>query len=396
MINPDQNTNTNSSARIVPLSEGEGEALRMGIIGAGGFAAFAVKAFLKIPGVKITGVTDINKKVALQMAEENNAIVYADIETLLQDENIDLVYIATPPFLHYEQSKTALLAGKHVICEKPAALKTNEAEELVSIAKLYQLLYVVNLMQRYNPLYGVADKIIKQKILGNFLHGFFENYASDENLDPGHWFWNETKSGGIFIEHGVHFFDMFSGWLGNGEVVSSLKIKRLSVNDEITDRVHATVMYRNGIVNFYHGFDQPKILDRQEMRLQFERGEITLYEWVPVKMKFHGLIKNEQVKFLKELVGECTIVIHDIKQHDQKVKGRFSEINYDHEITLECGNVEEKQNRYQELLKNMLSDQWKWIKDRNHKRVINESNAVESLRMAEEATKNAKKIDSFE
>jgi hypothetical protein len=44
----------------------------------------------------------------------------------------------------------------------------------------------------------------------------------------------------------------------------------------------------------------------------------------------------------------------------------------------------------------MLSDQWKWIKDRSHKRIINESNAVESLRMAEEATQIAKKIDSCE
>jgi predicted dehydrogenase len=398
LINPDQNINRDSTNKSVPSpsERGWGEALRIAVIGAGGFAAFAVKAFLKIPGVTINGITDINKETASQMARENNAIVYAGIEALLQDENTDLVYIATPPFLHYKQSKMALLAGKHVICEKPAALKTSEAEELVLIAASNQLLYTVNLMQRYNPLYAIVDKIINTKILGNFLHGFFENYASDENLDANHWFWDETKSGGIFIEHGVHYFDMFSGWLGKGKVMSSLKIKRPSVKNEITDRVHATVMYRNGIVNFYHGFDQPKILDRQELRLQFERGEITLYEWVPVKMKFHGLIKNEQVKFLKELVGACTIVIHDIKQHDQKLKGRFSEINYDHEITLECGNVAEKQNRYQELLINMLSDQWKWIKNRSHKRVIDESNAVESLRMAEEATQIAKKIDSCE
>ena len=124
-----------------------------------------------------------------------------------------LVYIATPPFLHYQQSKMALLAGKHVICEKPAALHVKEAEELVRLAKSSNLLYVVNLMQRYNPLYDIVKKIIDEKLLGNFLHGFFENYASDENLKCDHWFWDEEKSGGIFIEHGVHFFDMFSGWL---------------------------------------------------------------------------------------------------------------------------------------------------------------------------------------
>jgi predicted dehydrogenase len=369
-----------------------GKALNIGIIGAGGFAAFAVKAFLQIPGVKIIAITDIDNGIAAKMAKENDANVYADLKAFLENEYIDLVYIATPPFLHYQQSKMALIAGKHVICEKPAALKTSEAEELCSLAASHQLLYVVNLMQRYNPLYDVVNKIVKEKILGNFLHGFFENYASDENLDADHWFWDETKSGGIFIEHGVHFFDMFSGWLGGGKVVNALQMQRPTVKEKITDRVQSTVLYKEGTVNFYHGFDQPKILDRQEMRLQFERGEITLYEWVPVKMKLHGLLQDEQLKCLKEMVGESAVVYHSKTPGDQKVKGRFVEINFDKEITLECGNVAEKQNRYAQLLTGMLTDQWNWIKDHSHKRVIDDTNAVESLRVAVEATEMAQKF----
>ena len=127
------------------------KALNIGIIGAGAFAAFAVQSFFS--RIKIIAVTDINEDAATQMAKENDAKVYADLKAFLEDENIDLVYIATPPFLHYQQSKMALMAGKHVICEKPAALKTSEAEELCSLAASQQLLYVVNLMQRYNPLY---------------------------------------------------------------------------------------------------------------------------------------------------------------------------------------------------------------------------------------------------
>jgi len=370
----------------------QGEVLNIAVIGAGGFAAFAVKSFLQIPGIKVIAVTDIDKEAAAQMAKVNQANVYADVTTLLEDDAIDLVYIATPPFLHYQQSKMALIAGKHVICEKPAALKTKEAIELCLLAASRNLLYVVNLMQRYNPLYDVVNTIVKEKIFGNFLHGFFENYASDENLNADHWFWDETKSGGIFIEHGVHFFDMFSGWLGAGVMINSLQIQRQKVKGKITDRVQATVLYREGSVNFYHGFDQPKILDRQEMRLQFERGEITLYEWVPVKMKLHGLLQDAQLKLLKEMIGESAIVCHNETTGNQKVRGRFVEIDFDKEITLECGSITEKQNRYGQLLINMLNDQWSWIKDHNHKRKIDESNGVESLRMAEEATKIAQKF----
>jgi hypothetical protein len=185
---------------------------------------------------------------------------------------------------------------------------------------------------------------------------------------------------------------MFSGWLGEGTVVNALQIQRPAINEKITDRVQATVRYKEGTVNFYHGFDQPEILDRQEMRLLFERGEITLYEWVPVKMKLHGLVQDDQLKFLEEIVGESSIVYHNQTQGNQKVKGRFVEINFDKEITLECGNVAEKQTRYGQLLISMLTDQWNWIKDHSYKRTIDESNAVESLRMAEQATKIAQKF----
>lgn len=363
--------------------------LNIGIIGAGEFAAFASKAFLQIPGIKIIAITDTNKAAARKMAIGLDAKVFDDIEIFLKDSRIDLVYIATPPYLHYEHSKKALQAGKHVICEKPAALKTSDAEVLKDFARSKDLLYVVNLMQRYNPLYEMVSCIIKEKMLGNFLHGFFENYASDENLDQHHWFWDTLKSGGIFIEHGVHFFDMFSGWLGEGKVINAVQLQRPGIQEKLVDRVQATVKYRDGTVNFYHGFDQPKILDRQEMRLTFERGEITLFEWVPVKMKIHGLFERSMIHRLRNLMGEFSELQHENKISIKKVKGRFTDIHFDEHITIEYGDVSQKQNRYSEILIGMLNDQWKWIRDRTHTRVIDDNNAVDSLRTAESATASA-------
>lgn len=368
--------------------------LQIGIVGAGGFARFAAAAFLKVSGVNIVAVTDVHEKAAEDAGAMFRATVWTDYETFLKDAEIDLVYIATPPFLHYRQSKMALLAGKHVICEKPAALHAGDAEELVTIAASRDLLYVVNLMQRYNFLYAIVKNIIDEKLMGNFLHGFFENYASDENLGMGHWFWDEQKSGGIFIEHGVHFFDLFAGWLGEGKVVSALQLERPAIEKKIHDRVQATVLYKNGMVNFYHGFDQPKLLDRQEMRLQFERGEITLYEWVPVKMKLHGLFQKDTLKRLEELLADFSIQYYSkFGGGNQKVKGRFSEFFFDEHVTIEFGNVLEKENRYQELLIAMISDQWNWVKDRQHVRVIDSTNAVASLRTAQEANRMAQNFN---
>lgn len=358
----------------------------LGIIGAGGFAAFAAKAFLQVEGIKIIAVADINKEAVETMAKDLDIRSYTELGSFLSNNDIDIVYIATPPFLHYTQSKMALLAGKHVICEKPAALEIGEAEELQALAKEMDLLYVVNLMQRYNPLYKIVKNIIDQKLLGEFLHGFFENYASDENLPADHWFWDDARSGGIFIEHGVHFFDMFAGWLGEGKVLSAVQLQRPNTIPKIIDRVQATVLYDKGPVNFYHGFDQPKILDRQEMRLQFEKGEITLYGWVPVEMKLHALLRKEQLNTIKHMLNNFFVLTeNDNGTEHKKVKGRFKEITFDEEVTIEYGNLDEKPGRYNEILKRMLKDQFDWINDRTHIRVIDDKNAVESLRTATQA-----------
>ena len=367
--------------------------LNIGIIGAGSFATFAAAAFLKIEGVKIVAITDLNEQTGKQFAAELQAKFYTAYQELLMDDKIALVYIATPPFLHYEISKNALLAGKHVICEKPAALKTSDAEELKILAGKLKLLYVVNLMQQYNPLYTAVKNIIAEKILGNFLHGFFENYASDENLSEGHWFWDEAKSGGIFIEHGVHFFDMFSGWLGKGEVISALQIRRENSGTHIYDRAQATVLYQEGIVNFYHGFDQPKILDRQEIRLEFERGDISLYGWIPVKIRLHGLFKKEDLQVLDKIMRPLLIVEHNhADQPNKKVRARFRDIIFDSHATIEYGSDTGKQDRYQQVLTAMLCDQWTWIRNNEHIRIIDDNNAVESIRMAEHAREIAQKL----
>ncbi len=363
--------------------------LNIGMIGAGSFAAFAARAFLEVEGVNILAVSDISAEAGMHLAEQLSATFYVQYQDLLEDKRLELVYIATPPSLHYEMSRQALLSGKHVICEKPAALTLEQAIEVQELAMQANLLYVVNLMQRYNPLYRQVKTIIQEKILGDFLHGYFENYASDEYLDQSHWFWKESMSGGIFIEHGVHFFDMFTGWLGKGEVINAIELNRAGTKTAITDRVQATLLYQEGIVNFYHGFDQPKILDRQEMRLQFERGDITLYEWVPVSLKLHGILSKDNKERLLNLLEPVTMNVDLPSKELKQAKGRFKEINYSDVVTLHYNSKMDKEALYQQLLTDMLKDQWQWIRDRSHTRVIDENNAVESLRVAVQAKQNA-------
>ena len=193
--------------------------LRIGALGAGGFGLFALQQFLQTPNAQLLAMAGTHREAALAMMRRFGVSDVVEESALLANPEVDLVYIATPPFLHYRQARAALLAGKHVICEKPLALTVAEADELVVLARQNGRLCIANLMQRYNPLFESVRQLIASRALGEFLHGSFENFASDEGLSLEHWFWDREKSGGIFIEHGVHFFDLFSGWLGEGTVV---------------------------------------------------------------------------------------------------------------------------------------------------------------------------------
>src|SRR5215210_3780010 len=206
----DRQTRTSATRTLIEMDTEIG----LGVIGCGGFGLFALQQFVQVPGIRLAGMAGTARPAAEAAARRYGLEDVVDVDRLVALPTVDIVYISTPPFLHYAQAKQALTSGKHVICEKPLALTVAEADELIAIARRKDRLLVANLMQRYNPLFDTVRQLIEKQVLGQLLHGYFENYASDENLPAEHWFWDPKKSGGIFIEHGVHFFDLFAGWLG--------------------------------------------------------------------------------------------------------------------------------------------------------------------------------------
>jgi predicted dehydrogenase len=316
-----------------------------------------------------------------------------DVGTMLARSDVDLVYIATPPFLHHSQAISALQAGKHVICEKPLAMTVAQADEMIAIARKHDRLLVANLMQRYNPVARAVGRLIRDKVLGDLLHGTFENYASDENLGPGHWFWDRSKSGGIFVEHGVHFFDLFEGWLGPGQVLAAQRGLRPRSSPPLEEHVQCTLRYGpTALVNFYHGFHQTGRMDRQELRLVFERGDVTLHDWVPTRVRVHAIADEAQTHALEVLFPsarlDCTVAYGP---KDRVCEGRHKPLDVYQMLELTWGEGTLKSHRYGELLRAMLGDQLAWIADHSHQRTITEANGRDSLAVACEADRIAQR-----
>jgi len=354
--------------------------LGIGVIGLGGFGLFALQQFVQQPDVRLAAMAGTARPAALAAAQRYGLEDVVDVDRLLGLPEVDLVYVSTPPFLHYEQSKRALAAGKHVICEKPLALTVEQADELVDLARRQDRLLVANLMQRYNPLFEIVGQVIDRRPLGEFLHGYFENYASDENLPPEHWFWDRAKSGGIFVEHGVHFFDMMAGWLGVGAVVAAQASRR---SDGCEDQVQCTVRYAGGAhVNFYHGFHQPARLDRQELRLVFERGDMVLEGWVPTGVRIHAVASEAQMRELTESFPRARIdVLATYGTRDRTFYSHGVQHDAYQQFELHWESLQ-KMPLYCELLRRMMADQVAWIRDRGHQRKVDEQNGRDSVAMA--------------
>ncbi len=360
--------------------------IRLGVIGCGGFGLFALQHFSQLPGVQPVAIAGTHREAARAAARRFGMPDVLEVETLLDRDDIDLVYIATPPFRHYEQSLAALEHGKHVLCEKPLAVTLEQADALVAASRERGLLLATNLMQRYNPLFDAVKSLIEGRALGALLHGYFENYAADEGLGPQHWFWDPAKSGGIFIEHGVHFFDLFAGWLGPGKVVAAQASTRPESGFE--DQVQCSVRYDQGaVVNFYHGFHQAGRMDRQELRLVFERGDVLLEEWIPTRFRIHAIADEAQTRELCEMFPGARLEVSALYGgQDRHCRGRQHEYDVYQMLELTGGSDRHKMHIYGDLLRAVLGDQIAWIGNHAHPRRISEQNGRDSLALAVEST----------
>lgn len=367
--------------------------IQIGAVGAGGFGLFALQQFLQVPGTQLVAMAGTHQAAAVAMARRFGVADMHEVDDLLALPEVNLVYIATPPFLHYQQARAALAAGKHVLCEKPLSLTVADADQLLAMAGERGLLCATNLMQRYNPLCESVRRLIESRLLGECLHGSFVNCAGDEGLGPDHWFWDPKKSGGIFIEHGVHFFDLFASWLGEGQVVAAQR--GLRPGSGLEEQVQCTVRHANGaLVNHLHSFTQTGRMDRQEFRFLFERGDLTLEEWVPVRARIRAVVNEEQTRRLLELFPGARLDVLASFGGDQRAAlGRHKHLDISQKIDLHYGQGDDKMRRYSELLRDVFTDQAAWVRSRTHVRRVTERNGRDSLVMAAAASALAMKSD---
>lgn len=175
--------------------------MRIGIIGTGRIAArFADTALTGVESIYISCVYNPREESALRFIQQHNIqACTADWDEFV--DNIDAAYVASPHETHYEYSRKLLLSGKHVLCEKPAALKKEHVRELIDIAQNNQLVYMEALKTAYCPGYKALIKIAESGRIGRIV----EVEAAFSRLTPLNTReYKDDDCNGSFLEFGSY------------------------------------------------------------------------------------------------------------------------------------------------------------------------------------------------
>jgi predicted dehydrogenase len=189
---------------------------RAGVVGTGFVGVVHVQA-LRLLGVEVAGVVGSTPERA---AAKGIAPVYDSLEALLADDAVDVVHLTTPNHLHHPQVKQVLEAGKHVVCEKPLAMTSDESAELLDLARGSGLVHCTNFNLRFFPLVHEARARVLAGEVGDVwnVHG---GYLQDWLLYPTDWNWRlEPDKGGSLRAIG----DIGSHWMDMAQFVSGQRI----------------------------------------------------------------------------------------------------------------------------------------------------------------------------
>lgn len=223
--------------------------MKFGIVGLGNHALNRVMPQIVEAGHEVSAVYSRSMEKAHEVAEKYSAKAFDDMNLFLNDD-FDAVYIASPNFLHYQQTKDSLLHGKHVLLEKQMTLKTEHSEELVSLAKDKKLSLAIGFHMRFHPVLDEIRRMINSGELGTitYVHGNWSGYSSRAPKTPEHRWWDEEEKvgGGAIMATGVHVIDSLNYILGSSpSEVFALRLPR----SEIIERTeHVTMKYGETIV----------------------------------------------------------------------------------------------------------------------------------------------------
>lgn len=278
--------------------------LKVAVIGCGSIAQFRhLPEYEAQPNVEIVAVCDIVEMRAIEIAAKYDAKAYTDYQQLLKDDAIDAVSVCTPNVLHASVTIASLVAGKHVLCEKPMATSREEAEMMIQAAETAGKQLMIAHNQRFVPSHEKARQLIASGELGKiysfrttFGHGGPEGWSVD---GKDSWFFDKEQAFiGTMGDLGVHKTDLMRYILGEEFVeVGAIVETGAKENSDVDDKAVCILKTDSGTIGtlaaswvYVAGEDNATVIYAEKgiirleddptysMVVQYQTGEVVKYQ----------------------------------------------------------------------------------------------------------------------
>lgn len=249
--------------------------LAAAVVGTGFMGPTHVEALRRL-GIHITGILGISPERSAEAARQLGLpLGYSDYQAVLDDPAVQVVHITTPNRLHLDMSRRALLAGKHVICEKPLAMDSRETAELLEVARSRpNQVAVVHFNIRFYPAVLQAREIVQSGAIGDVyaVHG---GYFQDWLLYDTDWNWRLVEEEGGKLRA---IADIGSHWMDTVSFISGLNVSALLA--ELHTFLPRRKMPRQAVATFKG--------KEQAAPTEYDEVEIRTEDWGAVLFRYAG------------------------------------------------------------------------------------------------------------
>ncbi len=293
----------------------KGKKIKWGIAGCG---RFAENSFL--PAIRLTRKSTVASVYSrdgnrAKFLSEKFGIskAFNNYDEFLKSD-IDAVFVSSANVHHYEQVIKAAKAGKNILCEKPLALTSAQAEEMVKVCKDNNVLLAVNYVHRYHPLVIKAKELIMDQKLGKLVSidvHFNIDFPPDNNFR----FKKDLSGGGALRDIGTHMIDLLRFFGGEIESIDGV-MGNLIYQSEVDDFALATVKFvKSGYGTFNVSFNNKKAFNRIEILCH--KGALAIDNLVGRKLaapKLTILLEDETRKSFRKRGNKMSFVIKSVQK----------------------------------------------------------------------------------
>lgn len=190
--------------------------IKIGIVGAGGMGTVHRSNYAYMEGCRVAAVVGQTKQDE-ERSKEWGVPLYRDVDAMLDREEIDVVDVCTPTFLHKEHVMKALARGKHIITEKPIALTSADAKEMFDMAREKGVQLFVGQVLRFYKESQLLKELVEDGRYGMVLDAVFERLSACPRWAQGGWLFDKAKSGHLPFDLHIHDLDLMVSLFGKPE-----------------------------------------------------------------------------------------------------------------------------------------------------------------------------------